>query len=123
MLIATALASVFAIWNAADELRLPQTWGFAVQVVLAWLVAPWVNVLFGVFSTNQYRVRAYSSASMFYMCACAYYALNGPSWERGPGAQHMHLTLVPAFFCLFQGGLLLYVFLRGLLSRSQGSRG
>ena len=97
LLAAATLASIVcAIWNAVDELSLLQNWYRVASTACMWLFIPWIVAVRGAFTPNPSTRRVNLALSVCFAALFALYASNGPTADRGEGAQHMHLIVVPA---------------------------
>jgi len=116
------LAASFAAWNLRDEMYMISTYMQMTVFFLAWLLTPFIVMLFGLRSKSPQALRAFLVLEFLQMCLFFLYALNG-STQGLMGAEHLHLFIVPVMLNIFTiiilSGLFLSRFLMYLSRRNK----
>ncbi len=117
LIIITAMSTVFVLKNALDEGYLLGTWSAVLMISAFWLVVPYLTLLIGLLAKSGRRFWGSMVYALLLMALFAMYAMNGSTADRGEGAQHMHLVLVPIFLLFVSFVLICALSVLGLLRR------
>ena len=115
-----AAGGLLAFWNLAQEYWVLGSWSGVLVCWLTWMSAPAANLIWQLRTRSRASRASATILAVLYIVAFALYAFNGSSRDRGEGAQHMHVILVPVLFWLVQGSVLFRAFVWRVLRASRG---
>jgi uncharacterized membrane protein YozB (DUF420 family) len=110
LLALTLVAAISATWNTLDEYDLLGSASAVIIFAAYWMALPLLNAVAGMRSAHPRAVRTALVLALLYTGLYLRYAANGPTSDRGEGAQHLHLLLVPPVTLVLTGFVLLAAF-------------
>lgn len=123
LLAITLLSTVFVLKNTFDERYLLETWAAMLTISAFWLAVPYLTLLAGLWAKSRAQFWVIMVYALLLMALFARYAMNGSTADRGEGAQHMHLILVPVFLLFVTFMFIIYLSVRAaVLGTAAGRR-